>query len=65
MLTNNFITDGLFTTTKTVKGSELNRYCRLEGMDYQQLVSESSGAKSLLGKFKQVHGTSQSSRRIS
>jgi hypothetical protein len=46
MFTNGFNTEGLFTMPKVEKGNELNRFCKLEGMDYQQLVSEVHGIKS-------------------
>ena len=45
MLLYSLITDGLFTAEKTEQGYDLNMYCKLEGMDYQQLVSESHSNK--------------------
>lgn len=52
MLTYGFLADGLFTLTQANNGNELDRYCKLEGMDYQRLLSESRSIKNLLGKRK-------------
>ena len=50
MLTYGFLADGLFSLSQTNQGSELNRYCKMEGIDYQHLVSESHSIKKLLAK---------------
>lgn len=52
MLTDGFYANGLFTLSQSNKGNELDRYCKLEGMDYQHLISESYSIKNLLGKRK-------------
>ena len=52
MLTYGFLADGLSTLSHTNKETELDRYCKLEGMDYQHLISESHSLKNLFGKRK-------------
>lgn len=52
MFANGYSTEGLFTMPTFEKRDELNRYCRLEGMDYQHLIYETHELKSLLGRIK-------------
>ena len=52
MLTYGFLADGLLTLSQPNKGNDLDRYCKLEGMDYQRLASETHSKKNLLGKIK-------------
>lgn len=52
MYTNGFNTEGLFTMPVVEKKNELNRYCKLEGMDYQHLIYETHELKSFLGRIK-------------
>lgn len=54
MFTNGFNTEGLFTMPKVEKGNELDRFCKLEGMNYHQLMSEVQGLKSRLGKGRHM-----------
>lgn len=62
MFISGFNTEGLFTMPKVEKGNELNRFCKLEGMNYSQLVSEASGTKTRLGKGKRIRLLSFSNR---
>lgn len=52
MVTYGFLADGLFTLSQNNKGNEFNRYCKLEGMDCQHLISESNSIRNLLSKRK-------------
>jgi hypothetical protein len=54
MFTSGFNTEGLFTMPKVEKGNELNKFCKLEGMNYLQLISEVHGMKSLLDKGRHM-----------
>lgn len=54
MLPNGFYTEGLFTMPKVENGNDLNKFCKLEGMNYLQLVSEVHGMKSLLDKGRNM-----------
>lgn len=51
MLTYGFLADGLLESQNN-KENALNKYCKLEGMDCQQLISESRSIKNLFGKKK-------------
>ena len=52
MLTYGFLADGLMTLSQPNMGNDLDRYCKLEGMDYQRLAHESHRLKNLFGKKK-------------
>ena len=54
MLPHGFNTEELFLMTKVEKGNDLNKFCKLEGMDYDQLASEAHGVKSQPGKGRYV-----------
>jgi hypothetical protein len=47
--------NGLITFTQGVKGTALDEYCKLEGIDYQHIVSENrmSRLQSLIRKRQQ------------
>lgn len=53
MFPNGFNTDGLFTIPTVEKGSDLNRFCRQEGMDYSQVISEAK-SRNRWGKSRYI-----------
>lgn len=65
MFTHGFNTEGLFTLPKVEKGNDLNRFCKLEGMNYHQLVSEVHETKNRLekGRHTRLFSGSPSSTR--
>ena len=63
MFANGFNTEGLFAMAKVEKGNDLNRFCKLEGMNYHQLVSEVHGVKSRLEKGRHTRLFSESPTR--
>jgi hypothetical protein len=58
MFADGFNTEGLFTLSKSKKSNELNRFCKLEGMNYEQLADEVRRFKGLLGRNRHVRSHS-------
>jgi hypothetical protein len=52
MLTYGYLADGLFTLSEANVKNELDRYCKMEGMDYTRLAAESNSLKNLFRKRK-------------
>jgi hypothetical protein len=51
MFADGFNTEGLFTLSKGQRNNELNSFCKLEGMNYEQLEYEVHSLKALFGKI--------------
>lgn len=63
MLPEGFMTEELYQAAKTGSNNALNMYCKLESMNYQQLLTEARGIRKLLAAKK--HGRApEEPRRI-
>lgn len=62
MFADGFNTEGLFTLSKSQKSNELNKFCKLEGMNYEQLAYEVRSYKGLLEKARLILSHAGSSR---
>lgn len=61
MLPEGFMTEELYQAAKKGGNNDLSMYCRLESMNYQQLITEARGIRKLLAGRK--HERAQAEQR--